>query len=942
MRLRFPSELAGSFLSAIQIAAVRDRNFLQPLSYGLIDGAVWGRCENISILEHSFSAVWAADDQTTSLEKTMSPDNCERIAVKKEDKQRCQKLNEYKPGLPSWSGMATFRSPCRWHWARGGRTTNTRRIDVECRQVKKEMVRLSSPPDTCLLSNDRYSVFLTAAGSGYSAVDGMDVTRWREDATCDCWGQYCYIRDLHDGRFWSAGRQPTGRVADEYQAELRPDRVAIRRRDGELETCYEVAIVPDAKAEVRRVKLTNHGNRARILEITSYLEVALNPRGADQAHPAFAKLFLETEYLHESGALLCRRRPQAQDQQPLWAMHVLAGAKDLATARGGIQFETDRSRFLGRGRTTANPAALENRAPLSRTVGPVLDPVFSLRSIVQLAPGASTVLAFTTAAPRDRDEALALAGRFSDLREVDRAFDEAIPAGQALLAEMDLSLQDAHVFQRLAAHVLFTSPFLRSHESVIANKLGQADLWPHAVSGDLPIVLLRIGEDITLAREILKAHRYWRRIGLVTDLVLLNDGSAGLRQSLEALVQSSPSAELAGKPGGIYLLDAAALSLEEKTLFEAAARVILRDCDGSLSEQLFRGVAAPVVHEGIGGKTDRDDGGSNALRAHRNSSVGDLPAGASEPLLFDNGLGGFTPDGREYVISLHGGERPPAPWVNVLANPDFGCVVTEAGGGYTWAGNSQMNRLTPWSNDPVSDPPGEAVYLRDEETGEFWSPTPAPCGSQGTTVVRHGQGYSRFTCTSFGLEQDLIVLVSPEAPVKLFHLRITNPGNRPRRLSAAFYAEWVVGIQRDRAPLQVVCAADSESGALFATNAWAGEFAGRVAFADVSRRPRSFTCDRAEFIGRERTTANPAAMTQKRLSGRSGELGDPCAAIMINLELPPGGNDDIVFLLGQAASPEDARTAHRRVSRPGTCQGGAGRCASALEWRPGGSPGPYA
>ena len=775
----------------------------------------------------------------------------------------------------------------------------------------------SSPPlDACLLSNGRYNVLLTAAGSGYSVVNGMDVTRWREDATCDFWGQYCYVRDLDDGRVWSAGRQPIGQSADEYVVELRPDRAAIQRRDGEIETRYEVAVVSDADAEVRRITLTNHGDRPRTLEVTSYAEVALNPRRADQAHPAFAKLFLETEYLSGASALLCRRRPRARDEQALWALHVLAGPEGGA-AIGDVQFETDRARFLGRGRSAANPAALETKAPLSGTYGPVLDPVFSLRRSVRLAPGTSAVLAFNTATPRDREEGLAVADRFNDLGEVDRVFDEAASYGQAQLAQLDLTLDDAAAFQRLAAHVIFTGPFLRSPASVEGNKLGQPGLWPHAISGDLPIVLLRIGTangGVELTRQVLRAHRYWRSCGLVADLVLLNEASDDLRRQLDALVQSGPTAHLADKPGGIFLRDTAALSDEDKTLFEAAARVILRDSSGTLVEQLSRAGSPLRVGES---EVKRSLGGAGrSSRAPLTYSVGDASAAAGEHLLFDNGFGGFTADGREYVISLHADERPPAPWTNVLANPDFGCLVTEAGSGHTWAGNSQMNRLTPWSNDPVSDPSGEVVYIRDQETGEFWTPTPAPCGGLATTVVRHSHGYSRFTRTSNELEQDLTILVAPSAPVKLFHLRVRNCGDRPRRLSATFYCEWVVGIQRDRAPLQVVCSVDAESGTLFATNAWAGEFAGRVAFADVSSRPRSFVTDRAEFLGREGKTAAPAALTRKEMSSQVAELGDPCAAMMTDLELSPGGTGEIVFVLGQAMNTEEARRLAHAYANP--------------------------
>jgi cyclic beta-1,2-glucan synthetase len=770
-----------------------------------------------------------------------------------------------------------------------------------------------SSPEVCLLSNGRYAVMLTASGGGYSTSDGMDITRWREDSTRDCWGQYCYIRELDDGRIWSAGRQPLGRNADEYKADLRSDRGVIRRRDGDVETCYEVAVVHDADAEVRRLTLSNLGDRPRTLDLTSYAEVALNPRPADQAHPAFAKLFLETEYHAPSRALLCRRRPRAHDQQPVWALQVLASA-----VPGSVEYETDRARFLGRGRSTANPVVMDCGVALSGTAGPVLDPVFSLRQRIRVEPGMATVLAFTTAAAKDRDQALALAARFGSLESVSRVFDEATVIDAARRAELGLSPDDAALFQRLAASVLFSSPSLRSRESVARNRLGQPGLWPYAISGDLPIILVRIGAErnLELIGQILRAHAYWRRCRFVADLVLLHDGGMDdeLRRQLQNLVRHAPTADLADKPGGVFIRDASRMPADHAILLEAAARVVFRGKDGPLATQLDRALApAPPLPHLL--RTTRDP---------EKAVSQDSPAPA-DTLLFNNGLGGFTADGREYVITLRAGERPPAPWINVLANPDFGCLITEAGSGYTWASNSQMNRLTPWSNDPVTDPPGEAVYVRDEETGEFWSSTPAPCGGNATTVIRHGQGYSLFTRTSHNLEQNLLILVSPTDPVKMLRLRVRNSGSRPRRLSATFYAEWVLGTLRDQASLQVVCSADAETGALFATNAWAGDFAGQVAFAAIGpirtdTPPHCFTTDRTEFLGREGSPEAPAALSRSRLSDCAGDLVDPCAALMIPFEVQSGEEAEIVFLLGQARAPEDARRLVRTYAARGRVQ----------------------
>ena len=478
-----------------------------------------------------------------------------------------------------------------------------------------------SPPSVCLLSNGRYTVMLTQAGSGYSTCDGLDVTRWREDATSDCWGQYFYIRDLDGGRAWSAGRQPLRAAPNDYEAILGSDRAVFQRRDGDIETRYEIAVAADADAEVRRITLTNHGVSPRTLDVASYAEVSLNSHRADQAHPAFAKLFLETEYLPAPPTLLCRRRPRARDQKPIWALHFLAGPERADTAVGGVEYQTDRAKFLGRGRSTACPAALDFGDALSGTVGPVLDPVFTLRRRIRLAPNTSAVLAFGTAIAADRNEAVAVALRFSDLAEVARTFQQSRIHTQEALVALGISPEDAALFHRLAAHVLFSGPALRSRESVTGNRLGQSGLWPHAISGDLPIVLARFSDPThsNLASELIRAHTYWRRCGLLTDLVLLNDTHPAdeLYDRLEELVRLGPTSELADKPGGVFLRDAAAMPAADVMLLEAAARAILRGDDGSVAEQLAQAPTDATLPGGPARYSCRDDSHSEPVNHRR-------------------------------------------------------------------------------------------------------------------------------------------------------------------------------------------------------------------------------------------------------------------------------------------------------------------------------------
>ena len=781
--------------------------------------------------------------------------------------------------------------------------------------------RLSTPatpsPRTHLLSNTQYNVMLTNSGSGYSTCRGLDVTRWREDSTRDAHGVFIYIRDVGTDALWSAGYQPTCRPADHYEAIFSADKVAFRRLDSAIESVTEVTVSPEARAEIRRVTLTNHDTRPRELELTSYAEVVLLGHGGDVNHPAFGKLFLETEWVAGPEALICRRRPRSTDQVPVYAVHVAAGD---GPSPSPTQFETDRARFLGRGRSPYDPAALDPDVTLSGTTGAVLDPVFSLRRRVRIEPGASAVVAFTTAVADSREEALTLADHYRETSAVARAFELAWAHSQVEHRHRNWSAQDSHLFQRLASHILYATSTLRADAAVLAeNRKGQPGLWPYGISGDKPIALAFIADfdEVVLATQLLVAHTYLRLKGLDLDLVILGGPATGeldeLHQHLLDLVRGSDARDWVDRPGGVYVRKLGAIPDEDKVLLQSYARVVLFGDRGTLAGQL-----------------DRIERVRDFPKAFVPSVV---PAehGEVEPvevpdLVFHNGVGGFTPDGLEYRITIPASPRPdirrngkadrqnlprpilpPAPWVNVVANPVFGFIASEGGAGYSWAGNSQTNRLTPWSNDPVTDPPGEVLYLRDEETGEFWSPTPLPVPSSEPTVVRHGQGYTVYERRILGLDHELTLLVPPEDPVKIVHLKLTNPGDRPRTLSATFYVEWVLGAVRDQAAMQVITSLDEESGALMAHNPFHPDYSTRVAFVDVDRRPRTLTADRAEFLGRNGSVAEPAAMGRVGLAGCFGAANDPCAAIQVKVEIPAGAVEQVTFVLGEAESVEEAR-----------------------------------
>jgi len=761
-----------------------------------------------------------------------------------------------------------------------------------------------SPPATLLLSNGRYAVMLTAAGSGYSRWGDMAITRWREDATCDDSGAYIFLRDVHSGAVWSAGYQPTGAEPDEYSILFNEERAEIVRRDGALTTVLEVLVSEEDDAEVRRVSITNAGRRSREIEITSYAELALGAQGADVAHPAFAKLFVETEYLVDPGAILATRRKRTPSEPEIWAAHLSVADGE---AVGKPEFETDRARFLGRGRNVDAPLAMLDARPLTNSIGAVLDPIFALRRRVVVAPGATVRVAFWTMAAKSRAALLDCIDKHRDAAAYERATTLAWTQGQVQLHHLGVRPGEAALFQRLAGHVVFSGRALRPASDTIRQGAGpQSGLWSHGISGDLPIVLVRIAdiENLNFVHQILQAHKYWRMKQLAVDLVILNERRSSYVQDLQVAIetlvrasQSRPAPGVERESGHVVVLRSDLIPAQTHALLISAARVVLVAQHDSLLDQLGRAAdpnapVRPLVKP----------------LTHRPQLLATLRPPALE---FFNGLGGFAADGKEYVTVLGPGQSTPAPWINVIANATFGFQTATEGGGYTWSANSRENQLTPWSNDPVSDPPGEAFYIRDDETGDLWSPTALPIRDpQATYVARHGRGYSRFEHSACGVAASLLQYVPVEGSVKISRLRLTNETNRARVLSVTAYVEWVLGASRSASLDHVETEFDGATGAMFARNPWNADFGSRYAFADMRGAQTDSTGDRREFIGRNGALANPAGLaTAAPLSNKVGAGLDACTAMRTTLEVPAGGVAEVVFILGQAATRKAARAA---------------------------------
>jgi cyclic beta-1,2-glucan synthetase len=761
-------------------------------------------------------------------------------------------------------------------------------------------IRVITSPDTIvpevqLLSNGRYHVMVTNAGGGYSRWKDLAVTRWREDGTTDPWGSFCFIRDVEMGEYWSTGHQPALKEASLYEAIFSQGRVEFRRRDNEIETYTEIIVSPEDDIEVRRVQLTNRSKKKRTIEITSYSEVVLASSASDASHPAFSNLFVQTEVVKGQHAIRCTRRARSHEEHPPWMFHLMKLNNADASA---VVYETDRSKFIGRGRSIHKPIVM-NGQPLSGSEGSVLDPIIAIQYTITIAPGDSVTADIITGISATKDGCQGLIDKYQDRHMRDRAFELSWTHSQVVLRQIGATEADAQLFGRLASSVIYHNPALRASPGIISkNKRGQSGLWSHSISGDLPIVLLQVSDtsNLGLVRQVVKAQAYWHLKGLAVDLVVLNEDPSGYRQVLQEHIQGLIAAGIgintSDKQGRIFVRTAEQVSAEDRILFQTVARVIIADSRGSLADQMNkRTIAKSPIAE---------------LAATKDYAFSRDKIVVPNDLQFFNGTGGFTPNGKEYVIISRPDKPTPLPWINVIANKNFGTIVSDSGSSYTWMENAHEFRLTPWANDPVADAGGEAFYIRDEETGLFWSPMPYPVHGVSGYVVRHGFGYTIFEHSEDGIFTEAKVFVDKDAPIKFISIRVVNRSGRARKLTATGYVEWVLGALRPTSMMHVVTELDNASGAIIARNSYNSEFGNRVGFLDTDDIQYHYTADRTEFVGRNNTLENPEAMHRTRLSGRSGAGLDPCAALQVPFDLDSGREREIVFRIGAGKDTREA------------------------------------
>lgn len=774
-------------------------------------------------------------------------------------------------------------------------------------------------PKVHVLSNGNYSVMLTDKGTGYSRNKTADITRWREDPVIDSYGMFFYIRNMTADQSWSAAYSPANVMPEKYEIVFTPDKAVYQRVDGDISTTMEIVVASDDNAEIRKISLKNNGDTACFLEVTSYFEVVLASRSSDMAHPAFSNLFVRTEYDREHKALLANRRPRGQDEKEIWIAQIPVISGEIV---GEIQFETDRTQFIGRGHSVFSPVSLEREKPMSNSTGAVLDPVFSFRIKVKAEPGEVVPISFVTAVAGDRESILELAAKYSNMEACDSAFWLALTRSQVETKYLNIKAQEMELYQDMISNIIYLSPQkLKYRQYIQENRKGQSSLWPYGISGDRPIILVVLdkSEEIEILYEVLRAHEYWRLKDLLVDLVVLsreeNSYANPLYNLVSEIVYASQTYDASNRYHDVFILNANNMASDDINLLYAVARMVFKGNAGTMKDQApHLNYEEKLASDSAAGRKQAENPNcaisSGRGKKHRKSQE-EEPASNDGSLLYGNDLGGFDKNGSEYVIRLEGVRMTPAPWVNVISNPEFGFMVSESGGGYTWCENSRENKLTPWSNDPVSDSPGEVFYLT-ETGGEPWSITPLPIREEEEYLIRHGFGYTEFEHESHGIAQKLTQFVPVNGTVKISIIRLINKAREKKNLNVTYYVNPVMGVNPKETFMHLITS-QTEEGMLMIRNPYNREFPDRICFLETSVCSRTVTGDRKEFFGLG-NMSSPDALKQKSLSGTTGAGHHPCGAMQVNVELKSDETAEIVFILGMAGQEEKVRELTKNFS----------------------------
>jgi cyclic beta-1,2-glucan synthetase len=747
----------------------------------------------------------------------------------------------------------------------------------------------SQRPQTRILSNGNYTIMTTATGSGFSDCENKSVLRWYEDPTFENQGSFFFINDLSRTPLKSLTFSPLNKFPNEYKTTFSDHKAEFWYNNKKICSHTEVIVSAEDNLELRRITLTNLNLKKYIFDLTSYSEPVLSEKNTDISHPSFNKLFIETEYIPEKNALLARRRKKDKNNDVYYGINQIVFDKNKCSS---LSYETDREKFFGRRNSWQESNGLKKNSKLSNTVGGVLDPIFSFKTRIELEAYETTTILFVSGMTKSKNEALRLIDQYHDFKVFEREEKMSWTKSQVELRHLDLEPDEVNTFQKLASALLYSTPQTRPPKEIMEDNLkSQSDLWSYGLSGDLPtlVVLIKDLVNLSFIQDILQFHEYLKKKSIDFDLIFITDETSIYRMTIHdelfRQIRIFGSHRLLNKKGGIFVFQKSLIPESDFDLFKSIAHIYLSSLHGTLKNQVNQLLKTKYSSD-LKEKT-------NPSKVYKSK----FPLKHTK-LDFFNGYGGFKNGGKEYQIILQNNKKTPAPWVNVIANSnDFGFIISESGSGYTWSKNSRENKITPWNNDSILDPPSEILYIKDNDNKSYWSPTAGPLQNEFTYLITHGQGYTRFEHTCSDIYQNLLMYVSMTDEVKYFRLSLKNQSKSKRNISVFLYLEWILGFHKTKTSHHIIT--EKRENIFCAQNKFSSDFIQRLSYVACDHDISTYTCDRGDFLGRYRSYKNPIGLEKEHLNMKIGAGLDPCLAIKTDLELDANEEKEITFILGQ-------------------------------------------
>lgn len=784
---------------------------------------------------------------------------------------------------------------------------------------------LRDNPEVLLLSNGTFSSMITLTGSGYSKRGEELLYRWKGDTTSDSSGLFFYIKNLNSNDYWSATYEPCKSEGEDYTVEFSIDKGEFSKREGSIESKMEIVVSPEDNLDIRKITLRNIGSKGRSIEITSYMEITLASFEGDSAHPSFSNLFIETEYDDESSTLLGKRRSRVPSGKVPYIFHKAVTTSNL---EGLISYETSRINFIGRNRNLKSPEALDNDNSLKNTVGIVLDPIMSIRGGIRLEANEEKVIYFITGIADDREEAIRISNDYSNIKRLESAFSMYNKSMQVQLRNLGIKSSQANIYQSLASYILFLNDGRRDREEYIRNiDKHQKDLWAYGISGDIKIAMLVVNDenDIDIIRSTIKMHNYFISKGLKVDLIIYNEEELSYEQPLQKdilqLVNTLSDGDILNKPGGVFIHNKSSMSEEIRDFLIGISSLYINSEKGTILTQMKEleehnetirrhkelsknNIARLDINDNSIKNTDYYSYNNSNVSENDNYEMNNEIEEIKKNLDFFNGYGGFDKNDGSYVIILKDYNNTPAPWINVISNENFGFHISEIGSSHTWCGNSRENKITPWSNDWVQDPLGEAIYIRDNSDGRYFSITPKPVRDEGVYVIRHSFGYSSFKHTSCGIKSNMTTFCSKGEKVKIQRIILENTSEEERDISVFYYAQLVLGVLNYQTARYI--STYNKGNYIYGKNPYSEYFGRLKAYSTIlGGESLSFTCDRREFIGIAGSMEEPIGLKYKNLQESFGSILDPCLVTQCNIKLKKNETKELIILLGEEEEEEN-------------------------------------